>query len=299
MRSSVAVLALIVSSALAGACQSARTPATDEWTAMPSARPSPSPSPADSPSASPTRSPTLTPSEPVTLVPKPANSFLGSVVTTLADDGLRVRSKPGVSDDSLKFEPLLPLDSQLYVFDGPVTASGYAWYEVASLTSRNLPQGWVASADRDGDPWIAIDDFDCPPQPTNMRSLAALPPGVGLACFPGQPITIDARLIPCNCDSDGPGYTPDWIYLGSGSPNLLVEPDVTTVPQAFDWFALNLDPTGEHPDVLPINQVVEVTGMFDHPAAASCTRTDFDAEPVPSEGCRLAFGVTQLLVSGP
>ena len=61
----------------------------------------------------------------------------------------------------------------------------------------------------------------------------------------------------------------------------------------------NLDPTGEHPDVLPINQVVEVTGMFDHPAASSCTRTDFDSEPVPSQGCRLEFAVTQLLVSGP
>ena len=298
MRSSLVLLALIVASLLAGGCLSSQGPASDTR-ASPSATPSASPSPSDISSTSPfpLLSPTLTPSPTGSkaAAPEPSGSIVGSVVTTLADDGLRVRSKPGVSEDSLKWE-LLPLGTQLYVLDGPVTASGYAWYEVASLTSRDLP-GWIASADRDGDPWIAVDDIDCPPQPTNIRALAALPRGVGLACFPGQPITIEARLIPCNCDADGPGYTPDWFFLGSGSPNLLVEPDVTTVPD--NWFVLNLDPTGEHPDVLPINQVVEVTGMFDHPAASSCTRTDFDSEPVPSQGCRLEFAVTQLLVSGP
>ena len=298
MRSSLALLALIVASVLAGGCVSSQAPASDT-PASPSATPSASSSPSDisSPSPFPFLSPTLTPSPTGSnaAAHDPSGSIVGSVVTTLADDGLRVRSKPGVSEDSLKWE-LLPLGTQLFVLDGPVTASGYAWYQVASLTSRAVP-GWIASADRDGDPWVAVDDFDCPPQPTNIRSLAALPRGVGLACFPGQPITIEARLIPCNCDADGPGYTPDWFFLGSGSPNLLVEPDVTTVPD--DWFVLNLDPTGEHPDVLPINQVVEVTGMFDHPAASSCTRTDFDSEPVPSQGCRLEFAVTQLLVSGP
>jgi hypothetical protein len=116
-----------------------------------------------------------------------------------------------------------------------------------------------------------------------------------LVCFPRLPITVDARLIPCNCDIDGSWYTPWWFYLGSGSPDLLVAPDVTTVPSDFDdWFVLNLDPAGEHPDVLPIGQVVEVTGIFDHPAASSCTRTDMDGEPSTSQGCRLAFAVIRL-----
>ena len=228
------------------------------------------------------------------------NSFVGSVVTTLADDGLRVRSEPRVSDDSLKLEPLLPLGSQLYVLDGPVSASGYAWYQVVPLASRNLPSGWVASADRDGEPWIAADAFDCPSLPTDFRSLAALSPGVGLACFPRVPITAEARLISCNCDIDGSSYTPHWFFLGSGSPDLLVDPGVTTVPSdSADWFVLNLDPTGEHPDVLPIGEVVEVRGIFDHPAASSCTRTDMDGEPVSNPGCRLEFAVTRMLVSGP
>jgi len=91
-----------------------------------------------------------------------------------------------------------------------------------------------------------------------------------------------------------------WFYLDSGSPVLLVPPDVSTVPKdAADWFVLDLDPAGEQPDVLPIDQVVEVTGIFDHPAAATCTRTEMDGRPSPSQGCRLAFAVTQLLVFGP
>ena len=233
-------------------------------------------------------------------MPKPTDSFVDSVVTTLASDGLRVRSEPRVSDDSFKLLPLLPPGSQLYVLDGPVSASGYDWYEVAPLSSRTLPSGWVASADRDGEPWIAAGAFDCPPLPTDFRSLSALPRGVGLACFPRAPITVEARLISCNCDVDGSWYTPDWFFLGSGSPDLLVDPRVTAVPSdSADWFVLNLDPTGEHPDVLPIGQVVEVRGIFDHPAASSCTRTEIDGEPVSSPGCRLEFAVTRLLVFGP
>jgi hypothetical protein len=116
------------------------------------------------------------------------------------------------------------------------------------------------------------------------------------------PITVEARLIGCNCDVDGSWYTPSWFFLGSGGPALLVEPGDTRGPDSVnpdDWFALNLDPAGEHPDVLPIDRVVEVTGIFDHPAASSCTRTDMDGHPAPSQGCRLEFAVTRLLVHGP
>ena len=183
------------------------------------------------------------------------------------------------------------------MLDGPVTASGYDWYEVAQLSSRTLPSGWVASASRDGEPWIVAGAFDCPPVPTDFRSLAALPVGVGLACFPQVPITVQARLISCACDVDGAWYTPSWFRLND-DPELLVEPGVTRVPPDMaDWFGLNLDPAGQHPDVLPVGEVVEVTGMFDHPAAATCTRTEMDGEPVASQGCRLEFAVTRLVAS--
>lgn len=299
MRTLLTLLALVVASVLVGACAAPVLPASNASTAGPSTMASPPLLPVASFGASPGPSATPDSSDSHPAAPGPSESLLGSVVTTLADDGLRVRSEPRVSDDSRKLEPLLPVGSRLYVLDGPVSASGYTWYEVAPLTSRKLPSGWVASGDRDGQPWIAAADFDCPPVPADFRSLAALPPAVGLVCFRRVPITVDARLIWCACDIDGAWYTPFWFRLND-DPNLLVEPGVTSVPPTMvDWFGLNLDPDGEHPDVLPIGQIVEVTGIFDHPAASSCTRTEMDGESVPSQGCRLEFAVTRLLLYGP
>ncbi len=289
----------LVSVALLAGCSGGTTPSAPP-TPMPTSGPtsalvSPSLPPQPSASTGP-----ATPSAPTASPPVATDPLVGQVVMTLADAGLRVRSQPRVDADSYKYEPLLPLGTRMYVLDGPVSASGYAWYEVAPLTSRTLPGGWVAGGGRDGEPWIAVDAFDCPPVPADLRSLAALPRGVGLVCFPRMPITIQARLISCNCDADGPGYSPSWFFLGSGSPDLLVEPGVTSADSVNtdDWFALNLDPTGEHPDVLPVGKVVQVTGVFDHPAAASCTRDEMDAEPAPSQDCRLEFAVTRLLVEG-
>ena len=86
-------------------------------------------------------------------VPIPPDTY-ARVVT----DDLRVRSKPGVSDDSKKLEPLLQDGVLLVVLDGPVQASGYDWYQVqptlTSDTAGPYPFGWVAAADKDGEPWI-------------------------------------------------------------------------------------------------------------------------------------------------
>lgn len=229
--------------------------------------------------------------------PDTSDPFVGMVVTTLADDGLLVRSEPGINDASYKFEPLLPLGTKLLVVDGPVRASGYVWYDVAQLSSADLPSGWIASASHDGVAWIARSQFDCPPVPTTIGVLEALPRGVGLACFARVPITVDARLLSCNCDIDGSWYEPSWFFLGSGAPDLLVDPRATRIPSDFrDWFPLNLDPAGTHPEVLPVGEVVRVTGMFDHPAADRCTETEMDGAPAASERCRLEFAVTHLVV---
>jgi hypothetical protein len=219
----------------------------------------------------------------------------GSVVRTLADDGLRVRSEPSTDESSYKAEPLLPLATSLLILDGPVSGSGYEWYEVTPLTSPTLPGGWVASASREGEAWIAPSEFDCPPAPTDMRSLLDLPPGVGVHCFSNEPITVKARLISCECDVDGGWYTPQWFASGGGS--LLVEPDRTAPPHDFsDQIDLSLDPAAEQPDKLPLCEVVEITGVFDHPAAAQCTLTAPDEDPVPSHGCRLEYAVTRLAI---
>lgn len=230
-------------------------------------------------------------------------------MTTLADDGLRVRSEPRVSDDSYMYEPLLPVGTDLYVLDGPVSASGYDWYDVVTLTSRTLPRGWVASAGRDGEPWIAAGAFDCPPVPSDFASLSALSPGVGLVCFSRLPITVRARLFDDNAD---PGPFGGWLVTGwEGTGLLLVDTGETRPPaDPREWFGLALDPPGEHPDVLPVGEylgdtawsqpeVVEVTGLFDHPSAESCTSAGEEPPPAPIQQCRLAFVVTRVRVLGP
>ena len=91
------------------------------------------PAPIDSPLPSrhlePSPSESAAPTEPaVDSVPIPADTY--AIVT--AND-LRVRSKPGVSDDSKKLEPLLQPGDVVVVLDGPVQASGYDWYLVQAI----------------------------------------------------------------------------------------------------------------------------------------------------------------------
>ena len=270
------------------------------------------PSPPTSPAAAstetlvPTVTPTVTSSPTATATARPLATAASSttpsrilvdtaVVTVV--DGVRVRSQPRVSDDSFQYDPLLPLGTPLYVLNGPVAASDYTWYEVVPLASRTLHSGWVATASRSGEPWLAARDFACPPMPTDLSSLRALLPSVGLACFPRAPITVQARLIECNCDIDGPTYSPGWFSSTASDGKILVEPEVTRPPaDPGKWLILELDPAGQHPDVLPVGQVVEVTGMFDHPAAAACTgNVGADDTPVPTQDCRLQFAVTRLV----
>ena len=112
-----------------------------------------------------TTTPTPTPTPLVTAGPSPATSpsasagvlarpdrrgaadamAVGAVVKTVSGD-LRARSQPRVSDDSIKYEPLLPLGTQLQVIGGPVEASGYTWYQVEpldfSLAEASPASGW-------------------------------------------------------------------------------------------------------------------------------------------------------------
>ena len=261
----------------------------------------PSPRGISTPTVGPTASPAQIATTRPPASPMPSAELVGKTAVT-AVDGVRVRSQPRVSDDSFKYEPLLPLGTPLYVLNGPVSASDYTWYEVVPLTSRlDRHSGWVAAASRSCEPWLAARDFACPPMPTDLGSLRALPSSVGLACFPRVSITVQARLIECNCEIDGPTYSPGWFSSTAGGGKLLVEPEMTGPPaDPGRWLILELDPGGQHPDVLPVGEVVEVTGIFDHPAAAACTgNVGGDDTPVPTQDCRLQFAVTRLVAIRP
>lgn len=117
--------------------------------------------PTQTPVVSPTGSP-VTPSPTADHIDSPTSSpgdaFLGAKVVTVSDH-LRMRSAPEVSDASIKYEPVLPLGTELRVLGGPVSASGYVWYDVTPTSFRmsdGIDHGWVAMADHDGTPWLAL-----------------------------------------------------------------------------------------------------------------------------------------------
>lgn len=239
------------------------------------------------------------------------DTLLGAVLVTVSDR-LRVRSKPSVSDDSIKYEPPLPLGTLMYAFNGPVRASGYDWYEVAlvsvGLTTPGLCgeqrcdpiySGWVASQSRDGELWLADGEADCPPVPNDVAAVVTIPLGARLACFSRKPITIRARLIECYCDVDGGGFDPAWFGVDD-QPLLLVEPSATYPPaDSRDWLIVALDPSGRYPELLPVGHAVEVTGMFDHPDAQNCLFGDIPVDtagpPAPTAACRFMFATTSLV----
>ena len=97
----------------------------------------------------PSEPPMSTPRARETLQP---NSWMITIV-----DNLRVRSEPRISDDSTKYEPLLPMGTTFEIVGGPVEASGYSWYLVKlapGVLRDGITQGWLAEGDRDGTLWI-------------------------------------------------------------------------------------------------------------------------------------------------
>ena len=259
----------------------------------PTATPQPSPSPSLEPSPSAEPSPSV---EPVIAV-----NGLGVVTTS----DLRVRSKPEVSDDSELLTPLLDFGRQVYVVDGPVTASGYDWYQVQPINTpgetEELPFGWLAAADKDGTPWLVSDAPECEAV-TTAAELAAIRPILGLACYGNEELTFAARLAQpeATCGVDiGWTISPDWLASTCPQPTYLVAQidtdellDVAIDPA--------IDTTGLAPGVESADwQAVTVTGHFDHDAAQECTGVS-NGEPVPLDPdeivlrCRSTFVVTEL-----
>jgi hypothetical protein len=224
-----------------------------------------------------------------------SSGFAGGSVAVTIVDGVRVRSRPGISAESALLEPLLPRAAQLFIVAGPVHASGYDWYSVAPL-SRAQPQGWVAKGSREGIPWLATGSATCPAAPATVSALSALTFGQRLACFAGVSITVRGKFVNCECDVDGPEMDPSWFAVSE--VRFLVDPAQPSPLRDLNravWVVL--DPAGTYPDPVPLNRAFDVTGMFDHPAAAACTMID-GASREPAVSCRFAFAVTSIVPAG-
>jgi len=273
----------------------------------------PSPIPSTEPSTTPATTPAAS-VEPSASVPGDSVPIPSDTYARVATDDLRVRSKPGVSDDSKKLGPLLQEGTLVLVVDGPVQASGYDWYQVQPLLRSDLqeevdPFGWVAMAGKDGEPWLVPEAIPCPPAPNDYDELSNLSPIAenyyGITCFSGREFTFKARLgAPETLCGTEPGWgvDPAW-FDNCGQPlNYLVTVDgdggIATA-----WLPdVDLSIAPEWDD--PIDQwpIVEVTGMYDHASAQNCRNRQNNPEAGPIEpdaaltrlNCRSRFVVTSM-----
>ncbi len=297
----VAVLSVVLVACSAEAQPASSPRATPE--ASPLASPLAAVTPAPTPVVTPTSTPETTPS--ATSTPDAASRKLApDTIAVVATNDLVVKSEPGTGKSSYGYKPWLQRGDQLYVLRGPVRASGYQWYEVMPLSARYEDSGWVAAASKSGKPWIKplASAPGCPVTPSTVAGLAALPDGVRLACFSGVPITVTALLATCSVEEADAGHDPpmfDGVYdplADVPSPIELYDPWVDPCPEEGDVLPLNLDPASTSVDALRVGHVANVTGIFDHPAAAGCVWFSFieggpDADP---EWCRPRFVVTRI-----
>lgn len=157
-RSPSALLVTVLVAALTvTACDSSVVPS-----ASPASPGISAPAPSAVPSSTPAPSEAASPEASVepSAVPVSGDFAPGSLAITVSDR-LRVRSQPLVDDASIKYEPVLPVGTALQVLEGPVEGSGYQWIHVAPVDvtlDGGVADGWVAVADHDGTPWIAVSD---------------------------------------------------------------------------------------------------------------------------------------------
>ena len=223
-----------------------------------------------------------------------------------------------MSDSSIKLSPLLDSGILAFVVDGPVSASGYDWYLIEPLAnpdevSSSAPSGWVAGAAKTGEPWLALESYECPAMTYGTSPWTALGTMVpqspfywGLVCYGGEDFTLSARLgtpeATCGIDN-GRATAPSWLDPCTQDPHYLFD-------DSYEWrpaFAPGVDLGFAAPADAPreSSPFVEVTGRFDHEAARKCYAIDHAAEdpsaaePMPDPRvvvarCRAQFVVTAI-----
>jgi hypothetical protein len=268
-----------------------------------SAAPETSPSRAIEPSAAP--SPAATPADTQS---RPRPDSFAWVVT----DNLRVRSRPEVSDQSAKYEPLLWKGALLWVIEGPVRGSGYDWYRIQPMGEADLqqhpdppPEGWVAAASKVGEPWV--EDWGiCPRVPLDTVSEFDWPAQglIGLSCNGSQSIEFTAmasRWSPHTCDDSDwrRQIEPVWFQgcvdryvldrVGGFAQGERAALSITLAPEV----EVNVTPALEIGSWVR----VRVSGHYDDPRARSCRLPEHLAnvsEETVVRFCRAQFVVDTL-----
>jgi len=211
-----------------------------------------------------------------------------SIATVVTDD-LRVRSKPEVSDSSELRTPLLDNGHQVFVVDGPVSGSGYDWYLVAPMNEvgeQGIPFGWVAAADKTGEPWLAAGGATCPDIPDSFTDFAAIPSLVALACFGDTEISFAARVVrpEATCGVD-PGWAivPDWLGDICYAPEFIVIDPTGTANDFESITEPGVDASGIDAGVTLEDAVdVVITGHHDHEDSGTCEVEVFEGGRRPT-----------------
>ncbi len=257
-------------------------------------------SPTPSASATTLDSGTPAPSSSTSTTPTPGPSTAAGtiVIDGLAKstvDDLRVRATPGTAGAQLG---TINTGQVGFVVAGPVSADGYAWYQLAGpglppnagceppfqTTPFSCPDwlGWVAAGQPSSQPWLEATTLPCPASPMNVEALIMEPaprtPLERLACYRSTSIRVRGWFAPI----------PDGAGLG-GLCTPVGEPDVTWLvcqnlnynklviseSEGFEGVGMNIsiDPaTGV--TMPPRGQWLEVVGHLDDPAARDCAPVD-------------------------
>lgn len=264
---------------------------------------------------SPSGSPAATASSSVA----PVSGLRPNGLVRTAVTGLTVREMPGTSGRRLGS---LADGALSFVVDGPRSANGYAWYQLAGLglpanTGCVAPSkvdpfecplwfGWVASASPQGDPWLTAAPDACAGMSGSLEKMTlGIGPLLRLHCLAGQSVTFRgwwpkalapaASTPPQACP--GIDATIAWLACAAATDSLVVIGPQTA---AGPGIVLALRPGGGVG--LPARgQWVAVTGHLDDPAASQCgTGMSGDAALRAVLGCRAALVPTKIeVVSGP
>jgi hypothetical protein len=204
-------------------------------------------------------------------------------------DRLRVRSLPEISEASIRYEPLVPIGTRLWVVDGPTLANGYAWYKVVAPfpesggTGSSWLTGWVAAAGLDGERWIESVEIDCPTatEPLSLADLARIrqrPLDDGpLACFGASTIELEGQVrLACGDGTVYDAQSAAWLSHRLGRWVEIIDGD--------ERLEARIDPAGAAIE-LPCDTLssgrYRVRGHFDDPTAQRCA--------VPIQLCRTYF----------
>jgi len=228
----------------------------------------------------------------------------GDLLVTVTDN-LRLRERPLVEEPG-KLE-LLADGTRLAVLNGPAVASGYTWYEVAVPEIRaadgSSRVGWIAAHDRNREPWVGKDEFNCPrPNSVSVEDLSFLTsPSVfhgGLACYgAGGPyaddtVTVDGNL---RIDCGGPPATGSHWLMDRGRTVVILDGPAEVRAMMRPFPAVPCDGATSP-------EVYRARGHFDDPDSGLCRRNDavsVETDQVAVHDCRSQFVVTELFVIGP